>query len=224
MAPIQACWAQLKTHFQRGFYQKIMQIRAEPLIYKTPFFAKSSSLPAKQHTMNLVWVLPFLCYLRFSCACNGYSIKLVKYQNCVDDSIIKLPAKDFTVILDKECNVYGSGCVEITKDFTTANGKYQAKKAPLPLIEGEINLCELSDLLKNTPNLAEGLDVMGIPTKCPVKARKICSGTENKFSLLKYKNQIGMAAGNSEFKIEIEHDTGRSCIEIHASISKARKG
>lgn len=33
-----------------------------------------------------------------------------------------------------------------------------------------------------------------------------------------------MAAGTSEIRVEIEHDTGKSCIEIQSTISKPRKG
>jgi len=38
----------------------------------------------------------------------------------VDDPIIKLPEKDFNVVLDSDCNIYVEGCVELTKSFKTA--------------------------------------------------------------------------------------------------------
>ncbi|KAL1489796.1 hypothetical protein ABEB36_013729 [Hypothenemus hampei] len=177
--------------------------------------------------MNYHLVLPilmFLSHINYSFACNGYSIKILKSQNCVEDSIIKLPEKDFSLVLDSDCNIYGSGCVEITKDFKTAKAKYRVKKAPLPVIEGDVDLCQISELMKKTPDLAAGMSLVGIPTQCPVQAKKVCGTPDQKFSILKFKNQIGMAAGTSEIRVEIEHDNGKSCIEIQSSINKARKG
>ncbi|XP_066141091.1 uncharacterized protein [Euwallacea fornicatus] len=175
--------------------------------------------------MNFLILLTIVCCIRYSTACNGYSIKLLKYQNCIEDSIIKLPEKNLTMVLDKDCNIYSSGCIELVKGFKTAKAKYVAKKPPLPVIEGELDFCKINEMLQaKSPELAAGLKMMGIPTTCPVEATKFCSGPENKFNITKYKNHIGMAAGTSELRVEIEHDTGKSCFEIQSSISKARKG
>lgn len=45
------------------------------------------------------------------------------------------------------------------------------KKAPLPQLEGEVDLCSLSGTLKTkAPDAVQALEIMGIPTKCPVEA------------------------------------------------------
>ncbi|CAG9761883.1 unnamed protein product [Ceutorhynchus assimilis] len=172
----------------------------------------------------LLPIIVFFTYINYSQACNGYSIKILKYKNCVDDSIIKLPDKDFNIVLDKDCNFYTTGCVEITKSFKTAKAKYLAKKPPMPEFEGEVDLCQLSGMLKEKPAITEAMAVLSIPTKCPVEKIKVCGGPEHKYNISKYKNFIGMAAGTSDVKLEIEHDVGKSCVEIQASFTKARRG
>ncbi|XP_050300137.1 uncharacterized protein LOC126738745 [Anthonomus grandis grandis] len=169
-------------------------------------------------------IFVFGVIIRFGDACNGYSLKILKAKNCLDDSVIKLPEKDFGVTLDNDCNLYGYGCLEITKGFKSAKTTYHVKKPPLPQMDGDIELCDMTDLLKKSPDIAKTLEVMGVPTKCPVEAKKVCGSEDKKISLGKYKNQIGMGAGKTDVKLEIEHDTGKSCIELTVSLSKVRKG
>lgn len=51
------------------------------------------------------------------------------------------------------------------------------KKPPLPQLDGEVDLCSLSGTLKSkAPDAVQALEIMGIPTKCPVEAvsLKLC--------------------------------------------------
>ncbi|XP_030753198.1 uncharacterized protein LOC115880200 [Sitophilus oryzae] len=165
-----------------------------------------------------------LIYIGYSTACNGWSAKIVSYKNCVDNGIITLPTKGLKVVLDKDCNIYVDGCLEITKSYKSAKGSYHIKKPPLPMIDGDMDFCELDKQIKSMPDAQKAIDMFGLPVTCPVNAGKICAGAEKKFSITKYKNQLGMAAGTSTIKVEVEHDVGKSCYELEFNLSKVKKG
>ncbi|CAH0560171.1 unnamed protein product [Brassicogethes aeneus] len=169
---------------------------------------------------SLILFLSVCISIKYSTACNGYSITLHSYQNCVPNGVISVADKG-TVTLDKDCNLVLNGCMNM-KGFKTAQGKYTIKKAPLPPIEGEFNMCELG--AETGLPVEKVLEIYGMPKKCPMPAKKICGGPGQKLNLSKYKNQLGMAAGKTDLKLELTHDNGKSCIEASISISKAKKG
>ncbi|KAF7287878.1 sporozoite-associated mosquito saliva protein 1 [Rhynchophorus ferrugineus] len=174
--------------------------------------------------MKYLVPLYFLAALQSCAACNGWTAKITSYKTCVNNSVIQLPSDGLEVLLDKDCNVYLKGCVEITKDYKTAKGAYLLRKPPLPELDGEMDFCSLDKKLKNIPDAMKALELLGVPTHCPVKAGKICGSPSKKISVMKYKNQLGMAAGNSEVKVEIDHDVGKSCYELSFNVNRAKKG
>ncbi|KAL3267245.1 hypothetical protein HHI36_011378 [Cryptolaemus montrouzieri] len=124
--------------------------------------------------------------------------------------------------LDKDCNLSVTGCVEVTKPFKSHMIKYTIKKAPMPPIEGEIEGCEALKNIKD-PTTLEALQVLSVPSSCPVAAGKICSSPDKKLNLSKYKNQLGMAAGTVDFRLEGKHDTGKTCVEINFTLAKEKR-
>ncbi|XP_045479484.1 uncharacterized protein LOC123684314 [Harmonia axyridis] len=154
-------------------------------------------------------------------ACNGYSIKLNHAKNCMTGGVITF-AGDSNVVLDKDCNLAMAGCVEITKDFATHKVKYTINKAPMPPIEGEADACEVVKNIKDA-TLLSALKTFSVPLECPIKAEKICSTLDNKVNIGKYKNQLGMAAGTIDVKVESTHDSGKSCLEMNFTLAKEKR-
>ncbi|KAJ8967959.1 hypothetical protein NQ317_016680, partial [Molorchus minor] len=153
---------------------------------------------------------------------NGYNLKLNKIKNCADDSVVKI-LPGFTVTLDNDCNLIFNGCVDITKPLKTAKGSYHLKKPPLPPLDGDIDYCETMGEY-DIKAIRDIFKTLGLPTKCPYSAKKVCLPPNTKLSIAQYKNQLGLASGTSEAKLEAVHDTGHTCVEFGATISKARKG
>lgn len=107
-------------------------------------------------------------------------------------------------------------------------------------MEGDFDLCELATEIPE--DVLPIFDMFGMPKKCPVQnvsenqvticfifllcilQKKICADGKKKISIAKFKNQIGMAAGNIDLKLEMTHDTGKTCLEANFSITKPRKG
>ncbi|XP_018560898.1 uncharacterized protein LOC108903268 isoform X2 [Anoplophora glabripennis] len=131
-------------------------------------------------------------------------------------------AENFEVMLDKDCNLVYSGCVNVTKPIKTSPGTYLMKKPPLPTLDGEVDFCEV--IAGGLPTIKETLAAMGAPSKCPVAAKNYCSLPNKKVNIGLFKNQLGLAAGTSTMKLMANHDSGKSCLEMSINISKARKG
>ncbi|XP_019876183.2 uncharacterized protein LOC109604090 [Aethina tumida] len=169
-----------------------------------------------------IFITIVLCtIIRATFACNGYTLTLHKYGSCIPNGVITIPNKNSKLVLDKDCNIILTGCMEM-KAFKTAKGSYVIKKSPLPPMEGDFDLCELATEIPE--EVLPIFDMFGMPKKCPVQNKKICADGKKKISIAKFKNQIGMAAGNIDLKLEMTHDTGKTCLEANFSITKPRKG
>ncbi|EDW04054.1 GH11585 [Drosophila grimshawi] len=149
-------------------------------------------------------------------ACNGYKAKLVKLENCAGpDGIIQLD-EDFSVKLNKKCELVPTGCFS-NKAFSTAVSKYKVQKDGIVMKEGKMDLCAMMD---QAPSEAKDmLKVFGAPSKCPVAEEKICSN-DHRVDLTKYKNMLGIARGHLIIDSEIKHDTGKSCFHAEVEIIK----
>ncbi|KAJ8950876.1 hypothetical protein NQ318_011174 [Aromia moschata] len=58
----------------------------------------------------------------------------------------------------------------------------------------------------------------------PRESKKLCAAPNKKVSLAMYKNQMGLAAGTTEINFDVEHDSGRTCVDSSFTFTKARKG
>uniref|UniRef100_A0A6P7HD56 Uncharacterized protein LOC114349391 n=1 Tax=Diabrotica virgifera virgifera TaxID=50390 RepID=A0A6P7HD56_DIAVI len=166
--------------------------------------------------LNLVFIV--LAIVKYSEACNGYSLKMDHIKACADDSIT-VP-QDMDMTLDKNCNIVVSGCVEVLKPIKTAKATYEVSKAPLPAMTGDVDLCQVAG-----GQLAQAqalLVAYGLPKKCPVAAKKYCVNGKKNINISAHKNQLGMAVGTITAKLNVEHDTGKSCVDIQATVSKKK--
>ncbi|KAJ3643952.1 hypothetical protein Zmor_011165 [Zophobas morio] len=164
-------------------------------------------------------VLVLVTYIRTSTACNGYTLKLNSIKNCIDDSVIKIENPGAT--LDKDCNIILKGCLNFPKGFKTAKGKYVLKKAPMPPMDGELDFCEVVSGL-NDPQIGNVAKMYNMPSKCPIPPGKVCGDANKKINISRFKNQLGIASGTIDLKLDVDHDTGKSCIDINVTISKNR--
>ncbi|EDW75438.1 uncharacterized protein Dwil_GK23818 [Drosophila willistoni] len=149
-------------------------------------------------------------------ACNGYKAKLVKMDNCAGDDAIMSVDDDFSIKLNKKCELVPSGCIK-NKPFTTAIAKFKVQKDGIVMKEGKMDLCAAIDQAST-----EAKDIMklfGAPSSCPVAEEKVCSN-EHTVDLSKYKSMLGMARGHLIIDSEIKHDTGKSCFHAEIEITK----
>ncbi|CAH1159884.1 unnamed protein product [Phaedon cochleariae] len=161
--------------------------------------------------------------VKYSEACNGYTVTLDQIKTCTADSVAR--PVGITSSLDKDCNIVMNGCLEMTKPVKYSKGKYVASKPPLPEMSGDIDLCDLMENGGPVPQIDEMVTILNVPKKCPMEAKKYCiSPKKNKISISAFKKKLAMGAGTTTVKLDVGHDTGRSCVEFKFSLNKPRTG
>lgn len=154
--------------------------------------------------------------LQAALACNGYKAKLVKIENCAGDDAIMTVGDDFSLKLNKKCELVPSGCI-INKPFATAMAKFKVQKDGIVMKEGKVDLCAAIDQASTeAKNL---MKLFGAPSACPVAEEKVCAN-EHTVDFSKYKAMLGMARGHLIIDAEIKHDTGKSCIHAEIELTK----
>ncbi|XP_067626133.1 uncharacterized protein [Eurosta solidaginis] len=150
-------------------------------------------------------------------ACSGYKARIIKMENCAGpDAVITLDP-DFSIKLNKKCEIVPSGCVH-NKAFTAALTKYKLQKDGIILKEGELDLCAVAD--KVPGDIKDMLRVFGAPASCPVPEEKICAN-DHRVDLSKYKSMLSLAKGNMILDSNVTHDTGKSCFHVELEISRS---
>ncbi|CAD6999742.1 uncharacterized protein LOC101463045 [Ceratitis capitata] len=166
---------------------------------------------------NPLLVLIFAIAVEVALACNGYKARIVKIENCAGpDAVITLD-DNFSVKLNKKCEIVPTGCVA-NKAFSTANSKYKLQKDGIVLKEGKFDLCAAAEHVSNEAK--DMLKLFGAPASCPVAEEKICAN-DHRVDLSKYKAMLSMAKGNIILDSDITHDTGKSCFHVELEISKS---
>ncbi|XP_017151187.1 uncharacterized protein LOC108161435 [Drosophila miranda] len=168
--------------------------------------------------MLRTFTLLLICSVAFEAAlaCNGYKAKLVKMENCAGDDAVMTVGSDFSLKLNKKCELVPSGCI-INKPFGTAMAKFKVQKDGIVMKEGKVDLCLAMD---QAPSEAKDiLKLFGAPSACPVAEEKVCAN-EHTVDLSKYKAMLGMARGHLIIDSEIKHDTGKSCFHAEIELTK----
>ncbi|XP_013100895.1 uncharacterized protein LOC106082737 [Stomoxys calcitrans] len=157
----------------------------------------------------------FAVILEVAFACNGYKIKILKAENCVEDPVITIDPES-TLKLNKKCELIPTGCI-VNKGFKTAVSKFKATKDGIVVKEGKMDWCTMA---KQVPEEVKSYaKVFGAPTSCPVEESKICSD-DKRIDISNYKSFLALARGNLVIDSNVEHDTGKSCFHIELEISK----
>ncbi|XP_013100893.1 uncharacterized protein LOC106082736 [Stomoxys calcitrans] len=164
----------------------------------------------------LVHIALFTGLLYVSLACNGYKAKLLKVENCAGPDAIVTIDENFSVKLNKQCEIVPKGCVH-TKAFNTAVSNYKVVKDGITLAEGQMDMCSMANQIPDEAK--QYVTMFGAPSSCPVVEDNVC-GNENKIDLSKYKGMLSLARGKIIVDSNIEHDTGKSCFHIEMEISK----
>ncbi|XP_073821466.1 sporozoite-associated mosquito saliva protein 1-like [Musca autumnalis] len=160
-------------------------------------------------------VFIFAVILEAVLACNGFKANLIKAENCAgEDAIIKMDS-DFTVKLNKKCEIVPTGCIS-NKAFNTAVSKFKVTKDGMVLKEGKMDLCSMAD--SAPAEVKDYLKVFGAPSSCPVEEAKVCAH-DHKIDLSKYKALLAVARGHIVVDSDITHDTGKSCFHIELEIT-----
>jgi len=124
-------------------------------------------------------------------------------ENCAGEDAIMTVGSDFSLRLNKKCELVPSGCIS-NKPFGTAVAKFKVQKDGIVMKEGKIDLCAAIDQASS-----EGKDMLklfGAPSSCPVAEEKVCAN-DHTVDLSKYKAMLGMARGHLIIDSEVKHDT-----------------
>ncbi|XP_053958293.1 uncharacterized protein LOC128863242 [Anastrepha ludens] len=170
-------------------------------------------MAARKSLIALILAIAF----EVAVACNGYKARIVKMENCAGPNAVITLDENFSVKLNKKCEIVPTGCV-MNKAFGTANAKLKMQKDGIVLKEGNFDLCAAAEYVPNEAK--DMLKLFGAPASCPVPEKKICAN-EHRVDLSKYKAMLGMAKGNIVIDSDITHDTGKSCFHIEMEISKS---
>ncbi|XP_053663262.1 uncharacterized protein LOC128712393 [Anopheles marshallii] len=148
-----------------------------------------------------------------SIACkDGYSIKVNKIENCAGpDGIITL-SDDAGLTMQDDCSLVLAGCVKV-KDFSTATGTVSVLKNGKPMFQKPFDLCKAGSKLPFIKDFLPG----GV---CPQSESEICADSNRTIPMDRFKKMMGIIKGSMAVEINLEHDTGKSCIKIDAEISK----
>ncbi|XP_074041385.1 uncharacterized protein [Leptinotarsa decemlineata] len=161
-------------------------------------------------------------YIRSTNACNGYTISNYQISPCMENGIIK--PINMSVVLDNDCNLIFTGCLNVDKALNMAVTKYTFNKPPMPSLKGTMDFCEIMKELQY-PQVKQGLRSLGLPNRCPLsKGLKCGKGKNEKTNLGNLRKHLGAAAGTTTVRLDFEHDVGKSCVDIVITITKPRKG
>lgn len=89
----------------------------------------------------------------------------MKLENCAGADAIITVDPDFTVKLNKKCELVPTGCIA-NKAFTTAVAKYKLQKDGMVLKEGKLDLCATAD--QASSEAKDWMKLFGAPASCPV--------------------------------------------------------
>ncbi|CAO1339204.1 unnamed protein product [Diamesa hyperborea] len=168
---------------------------------------------------NLLQVCLLVIFVNESLACQGHKVKLNFIKNCGDAQVI-IVSENATLKLNKDCELIPNACVEITKDFTSANTKFTVWKNGLVILKGDVDTCE--KMSNMNPAAKAIISVFGAPDHCPMQKMKICEDGSKKASMSEYKNMLTLARGGPiKIKAETDHgSSGKTCLEAEFEIVK----
>uniref|UniRef100_A0A182Q1P9 MD-2-related lipid-recognition domain-containing protein n=1 Tax=Anopheles farauti TaxID=69004 RepID=A0A182Q1P9_9DIPT len=143
---------------------------------------------------------------------DGVNIKVNNVENCAGvDGIITLTDNTAVTLLD-DCSLSLEGCLK-TKSFSTATGTVKVFKNGKQLFKKPIDLCAKGSKI---PFIGEFLPG-GV---CPQSENEICADPNRKIQMERFKKMIGIMKGSMAVELELDHDTGKSCIKIEVEVSK----
>ncbi|CAG9859928.1 unnamed protein product [Phyllotreta striolata] len=152
-------------------------------------------------------------------ACNGYNLKVNRISTCIDDSIVVPHNVDLK--FDPNCNLIIEGCIEMVKPTKWAKGTYEANKSPMPPMKGPVDMCQILGDAK-VPQAGEIISAFGLPKKCPLSAKKYCVNGKKSVNISAFKKKLTLLAGQLDLKFDVEHDSGKSCVDINITVSKRK--
>uniref|UniRef100_A0A182J109 MD-2-related lipid-recognition domain-containing protein n=1 Tax=Anopheles atroparvus TaxID=41427 RepID=A0A182J109_ANOAO len=153
-------------------------------------------------------------------ACNGgYKIRVKKIENCAGPDAVITADENFTVVLTKNCEIKSRGCVRF-KDFKTANAKYTISKDGVQVLQGSMDICDQASRPGRTENIAELLQTLGVPDKCPISEGQICTEPSQVVNVNRFKQYLPLARGAIAVDVAVQHDSGKSCFKIRFDITK----
>ena len=94
-------------------------------------------------------------------------MKIVKLENCAGDDAIVTIDPEFTIKLNKKCELVPQGCIH-NKPFKTATGKVKVSKDGLVMKDETIDACKMAQ--EATSEAKSVLQMFGAPKSCPVDA------------------------------------------------------
>ena len=96
---------------------------------------------------------------------NGYKAKIIKLENCAGPDAVVSFDSDFTVKLNKKCELVPSGCI-INKPFKTAVAKVKVSKDGIVMKDETIDACSMAEHASGEAK--DMLKLFGAPESCPV--------------------------------------------------------
>uniref|UniRef100_A0A8W7Q4Y9 MD-2-related lipid-recognition domain-containing protein n=1 Tax=Anopheles coluzzii TaxID=1518534 RepID=A0A8W7Q4Y9_ANOCL len=158
-------------------------------------------------------LLIVLTVARGSVACkDGFSLKLNKIENCAGpDGVITL-SDDTAITLGDDCSLSLQGCVTL-KEFNTAAGSVSVSKNGREMFKKQIDACKMGSKIPFVKDFLPG----GL---CPQSDGQICADPDKKLPMDRFKKMLGIMKGSIGIELNLDHDTGKSCIKMEVEISK----
>ncbi|CAH1994654.1 unnamed protein product [Acanthoscelides obtectus] len=85
---------------------------------------------------------------------------------------------------------------------------------------GDVDICDVFSEAA-LPQIGTFLQVFGLPTKCPIPAKKYCADPKKPVSIMQFKNGLAMALGTVTGKMKLKHDGGPSCVQFSFTVNRA---
>ncbi|XP_026807131.1 uncharacterized protein LOC113549850 [Rhopalosiphum maidis] len=174
---------------------------------------KASMTSVLISTINIL-----ILYAKIARCCGGYELIIDYIKNCDSDNIIELSDK-FSVVLKPNCEVHFNGCITWHANITSSIIDYTVQK-DLIKKSGKRDGCQQLDNIKPSSDIEMGLDILGLPKRCPINKGTVCLGIKS-INVSKYKLLMNVLAGHLKGKSLMTTNAGKSCMEFSAKLVNA---
>ncbi|CAH1721440.1 unnamed protein product [Aphis gossypii] len=156
-----------------------------------------------------------ILYAKIARCCGGYELIIDYIRNCDSDNIIEL-SDNFNVILKPNCEVHFNGCIISHANITSSITEYTVQKNSVKM-SGKKDGCKQLDNIKPSSDIEKGLDLLGLPKRCPINKGTVCLGIKS-INVSKYKLLMNVIAGHLKGKSVMTTNAGKSCMEFSAKL------
>ncbi|XP_053672436.1 uncharacterized protein LOC128722780 [Anopheles nili] len=142
----------------------------------------------------------------------GFTMKVTSIENCAGSDGVISVSDNAAITMQDDCSLQVEGCLKM-KAFTTAAGTVKVSKNGTQMFQKSINLCRKGSKLPFLSEFLQG-DV------CPQSENERCVDPGKNISLERFKKMMFLLKGSMAVELNLDHDTGKSCVKIEFEITK----